>query len=253
MRNVPYEGSLLASLEELKKIEADRIAEEAASAARAAEEKRLAQAAAVQRAREEAEAKVQAEHEARLEQERARLAAEREARLELEAAQAAERARAAVELETARTYAETQLARDEALRKRPRWMIAVTLGAVAVAGAAALFAANAARTADDARTQTGVNHGVIESATFKPDGAALGAAQDTLGTIKSQVGDKIDALERSVAASEKQALADKDRRAREAAAEAARREADRKHREWLKERQGPVQIDAKCLNNSVCR
>lgn len=253
MRNVPYEGSLLASLEELKKIEADRIAEEAASIARAAEEKRLAHEAAVLRAREEAEAKVQAEHEARLAQERARLAAEREARMELEAAQAAERARAAVELETARAYAETQLARDEALRKRPRWMIAVTLGAVVVAGAAALFAMNAVNGADEARTQTGVNHGVIENAKFKPDGAALGAAQDALGTLKTQVGDKIDALERSVAASEKKAKADKDRRDREAAADAARREAERKYQEWLKERKGPAVIDAKCINNSVCK
>ena len=205
----------------------------------------------MQLARDEAEAKVHAEHEARLNQERARFESEREARLQLEAAQAAQRARSAVELETARTYAETQLARDEAMRKRPRWMIALTLGSVAIAGVAAVFAVNAAKSADDARLQTNVNNGVIESAKFKPDGAALGAAKDALGSLKTQVGDKIDALERSVAASEKKAKADKDRRDREAVAERAQAEADRKHQAWLKERRDGAKIDAKCLNNSV--
>jgi hypothetical protein len=254
MRNVRYEGSVLSSLEELKQIEADRIAEEVAAIARAADAKRVAHEAAVQRAREEAEARVEAEHAARLAAIQAQQAAERKARLVLEAAEAAERARAAIELESARAFAESELARDEARRKRPRWMIALTLAAIAGAAGVAYLAIDAQRAADEARVEIQRNNAIImEVAKLRADGRELGSAKAAVGAIHEQVDAKLEAANKRLADAEKKAKADKDRRDRDAIAERARIDAERAHQQWLRDRAGPIKIDAKCLSNAVCK
>jgi hypothetical protein len=254
MKNVRYEGSVLSSLEELKKIEADRIAEENAAVARAVEARRVAHEAALERARAEAEAKVRAEHEAKLAAEAARVAAERDARLRLEAADAAERARTAVELESARIAAEAAIAREEASKKRPRWMIALTLGSLAAAGVAVALAVGALRTTDEANSQTEAHNATSKSAAEqKLDKTPLTAFQGTLDEVGARIGATMEALKQSLAESEKKAKADKERRDRQAAADAEQARRDREYQQWLKERRDGAKIDQKCLNNAVCK
>jgi colicin import membrane protein len=121
------ENSVLFSLRELRQIEENRVQEEEAAARSAEEARRAAQEAAERRRREEEEAKVRAERDAQLAIEQARENAEREARMKVEAHEAAERQRHQGALEQQRLQQEMELRRAEVAKKRPTWMLAVTL------------------------------------------------------------------------------------------------------------------------------
>jgi fused signal recognition particle receptor len=149
MQQVRYEGSLLASLSELKAIEEQRVAEERAARERVEQERVEAIALRARHEKEAAEAKARAEHEAQLAVERARVEAEREGRLRVEAAEAAERARQQAELERMRLEQEHELRRAEVAKKRPTWMVAVTAIATLAAGVL-IYVAVVSRNAEQA-------------------------------------------------------------------------------------------------------
>lgn len=121
------QSSLLFNLNELREIEARRIIEEQtkraeAIAAReqAAHDAEAARLAAI-------EAKAQAERDELVRIEAAKAEAARQDRLKLQAFEAAELARREAELAAIRQHEEMAIRRIEANKKRPKWMIAVTL------------------------------------------------------------------------------------------------------------------------------
>src|SRR6185436_16701817 len=93
------EGSLLASLCELRAIEHQRVADERAAVEAAAQARRHEQETRERLARDAETARLAAERDAQLAIEQARADAEREARLRLEAAHAAETARQQIALD----------------------------------------------------------------------------------------------------------------------------------------------------------
>ncbi|SRR5258706_1160343 len=124
------ENSVLFSLRELRQIEENRVQEEE-QAVRSAEQARLhAQQQEERRRREEEDARVKAERDAALQIETARENAEREARMRVESAEASERQRQQAALEQQRLQQEMELRRAEVAKKRPTWMLAVTLFAL---------------------------------------------------------------------------------------------------------------------------
>lgn len=147
------EHSVLSSLSELRAIEEERIADE-----RAAELARRAAIEAAEHARqaaiEEAAAKkAREEHEARLAIENARFAAEREARMKIEAAEAQERARQQAILAEQRLAQEMELRRAEVAKKRPTWMVAVTVVATLAAFVLVYVAIDRTRAQEQAETE----------------------------------------------------------------------------------------------------
>src|SRR5258706_11460446 len=144
------EGSLLASLSELRAIEQQRLADEQAARERTRTAEAAAKAAQDHARIEAAEAKLRAERDAQLQIEAARLAAEREARLHVESVEAAERALHQAELEHDRLRQEMELRRAEVARKRPTWMLAVTALAVCAGLGLGVFAYQRAQQAADA-------------------------------------------------------------------------------------------------------
>ena len=146
--------SIVTSLDELRALHLHRIEEERVRGERgrlAILEATRANAAAAQ---DSVAARVREERAALLSSETARATAEREARLRLEDGESAERARHQAELALERQVHELELRREEARRRRPRWMIAVT--ALAVCGGVALaeVAVGAAREAEAAHART---------------------------------------------------------------------------------------------------
>ncbi len=145
----------MTSLAELRQIEQQRMSEEQEAVIREAELLRQAREAAEAAARQQAEAAIREQHERALALERARFEAEREARLRVEAAERAERERQQQALERERELQELEVRRMEVEKKRPRWMVAVTILAVAAACVLAVFtvqALAASEQANDART-----------------------------------------------------------------------------------------------------
>jgi hypothetical protein len=176
------ESSIITSLSELRAIEQQRIAEEKA----AVERERLSRIEA-QRAREQAvvdaeQARIRAEREERVRIEQARVDAEREARMKIEAAEAAERARFVAQLEERRMAEEIDLRRAEVAKKRPTWMIAVTVVAAIVAvglGGYAVMRSNEAAAATAATKKANE-----EKEKWKQE---LRDAQATLDTIRNNI------------------------------------------------------------------
>jgi hypothetical protein len=157
MQAARFEGSLMSSLQELKAIEQQRLADERAAILRSQEQRAQALADAERTAREQAEAKVRAEHEAKLAIERTRLEAEREARMRVEATEQAERARQTMVLEQERAQQEMALRRAEVAKKRPTWMVAVTGLALVLACVLVVFtvkAMAASNESDQARIES---------------------------------------------------------------------------------------------------
>lgn len=150
----------MTSLAELRAIEEERIAAERAAIVAEADARRRAVEDAERRVREATEARAAAERAEEIRIAREREQAEREARMHVEAAEAAERARHAAALEQERTAQELELRRQEVAKKRPTWMVAVTIAAVAAAAGLTWFGfdryqqAQAAKVAeDDAKAQ----------------------------------------------------------------------------------------------------
>jgi hypothetical protein len=249
------EGSLLASLQELRAIEEQRLADERAAVVHAAEQRERERAEAERLRREAAEVRVRAEQEAALAREHARLEAEREARLRIEAAEAAERARLAATLEQERVAQELELRRAEVARKRPTWMVAVT--SLAVAGAAVLAyisvdsmrgseAATVAKREADARAALAKQEAEQARATL----AEIERENREIdGKIKAAIA-HLDGLQRQGeidAANKRLRELEREKAIAARRAEDARREAERKKRA-----DGHKMTD-ECANNAICR
>ena len=214
----------MTSLHELRAIEQQRIADERAArehvreaaeaAVRAAEAARLAEVAA----------RETAVRDERLRLEQARVEVEREARLRVEAHEASERARLAAQLEQHRMAQELELRRADIAKRRPTWMIAVTVIALAGGigfGVLAVDRMHQAETAQAAKARADA-----DMATAKQEAAQavaqLDAMQKTLDDLDSKVREAQHAVAVASNALElkhaQQLLADANRKASEARA-----------------------------------
>jgi hypothetical protein len=254
MQNVRYEGSLLASLEELKRIEQQRVAEEQAAIEKAASDREQARLDAERREREAVEAKARAEHEQRLATERAKLEAEREARLRMEAEDAAERGRQMMVLEEKRAAAELELRREEVRKKRPTWMIAVTGLSIALAGLLVWLALAWYQNAQRANEEKVAADQAAEKARADARVAIADLAQveKQLGDLNVRVNEAIDeAIKAEGVAKAKEAQA-KLKRLHD---EQARIEADRAQKQKAAEdaiRKAGLKMTDECLRNPLC-
>lgn len=221
---------------------ASRLAEEEARV--------LAKAAAEQAIRAAQEKRIAEERAAALAIEEARLAAEREARMKLEAAEAAERARHQAALDEARLAQEMEIARELARRTKPKWMLAVTIGAVLAASGLTWFAIDQMRAADesarvaaDARIAADKNRRDIQELETTLLALNEQAAENTVRLNK--------AIEEVLAAEGAAAVAESKRKLK--AIEDRQREIDRKRAEAEERRKlierRKVQDFSKCLAN----
>jgi hypothetical protein len=144
------EGSVMTSLAELRSIEEQRMVSEHAARIAKDEARVLAKVAAEQAIRDAEDKRIADERAAALAIEEARVTAEREARMRVEAAEAAERARHQAALDEQRLAQEIELRRAEVAKKRPTWMVAVTIGALLVAAALTWFAVDRMNAASEA-------------------------------------------------------------------------------------------------------
>jgi hypothetical protein len=127
------ENSVLFSLRELRQIEENRVQEEEEAVRRDREAKLRAEQDEARRIREAEDARIKSERDEQVRIENARESAEREARMHVEAHEAAERQKHQAALEQERLQHEMAIRREEARKKRPTWMLAVT--AIALIGA----------------------------------------------------------------------------------------------------------------------
>ncbi|HEY4239233.1 MAG TPA: hypothetical protein VGM88_05430 [Kofleriaceae bacterium] len=245
----------MASLGELRAIEQQRIVDERTAVARAAEETARAREAAAQ-AIADAEARQIADaRAAEIAKEQAKAAAEREARLRVEAASAAEQAREQAKLDAMRAAEEISIKRETARRKRPRWMIAVTAGALAMTAGLGWYAHARALEADDANRTTAIAQETATTARTDADTSAkkLGEMQGTLGDLEAQTTAAIakvdaarDAAARDAAARDAREVRRK-QEAQDAAIAQAKIDADHKARLH------PVVISEECKKNALAK
>jgi len=249
------EGSLLASLNELRAIEHQRLADERAAVEAALDAKRRDREAAARVAREAAAARIAAERDAQLATEVARAEAERQARLHIEASEAAERARHLVALEERRLDEEIALQREVARRQRPRWMIALTGLAVAAAVGLGWFAAlrereSAAAERAEVTAQAAQREAEREAREAQ---AAVDKLAHELAVLDARVAATIERVIKAQTAAELQAaasaLADERRQQANLRDQQRRRDDVRKR----KERTSPVVISPDCLTSAICR
>jgi hypothetical protein len=249
-----FEGSLMTSLAELRAIEEERIASERAAIVAEADAKRRAIEDATRRAEEASRAAAAAVRAEELRIAREREQAEREARMHVEAAEASERARLAAALEADRAQQEMELRRAEVAKKRPTWMVAVTIGAVVMAGALTWFGIeryNAAREADRvaAVARSEADQAKKDADEAKADlermGAQLAELDGKVSAAVARIADADNAEARAKAKREFDQL-----RKDQEALEAARRERQRKLDEIERKKQHHMSDD--CLHNAVC-
>jgi len=229
----------MTSLHELRVIEQQRIADERAARERAREAEEATVKAAEAARLAQIAARDQAERDERLRIEEARVAAEREARLRVEAHEASERARLAAHLEQERMAQEMELRRADIAKRRPRWMIAVTV--IALAGgvgfaALAVDRMHEADAAQQAKAQADKEM-VAAKQEMQEAVAKLDAMQKTLDDLDAKVSEAQHAVAGASNALElkhaQQLLAEANRKAAEARAyqhelELARDKAKRK-------------------------
>jgi hypothetical protein len=248
------EASVMTSLHELRAIEQQRIVDERtafdrqraveAEAVRVAEQARIEAAAARERA----------EREERLRIEQARADAEREARMRIEATEAAERARLAARLEQERLQQEIELRRAEVAKKRPTWMVAVTVVALVAGAGFGVFAVDRMHQAEVA--QDAKAHADADKAQARKQAAdavaKLDAMQRDLDELAGKVAQAQHALDIARTEAERkqaQALLDEANRRHKAIADAIQRAKDiQNHKDRVK----PVTIDACGANNVLC-
>ena len=254
MQSVRAEGSLLASLAELKRIEQQRIADEQAAIQRTVDERRAAAEEAERKEREAAEAKLRAEHHAKVALEEARAAAEREARMRVEAAEMAERVRAQTQLEQQRMVEELRLKREVAARQRPTWMVVVTAIAMVVAAVLAWAALGWKHQADVATIESTA---AINAKREAQEQAKRSAAK--LAEIESELAEqtrRVDEAVRQVAiATDRAKLKEaQDRLAMLQRDQARLDEKKRKEKALLEKaiRDGGYKVNDDCLKNPLC-
>jgi hypothetical protein len=255
MQAVRQEGSVVASLAELRAIEQERIAADRA-AVRDAEQARVREREqAARRLRDEEAARIAAEHDAALHLVREREQAERAARLHIEATEAAERARHQAVLEEQRLAQEMELRRAEVAKKRPSWMLAVTGIALAAACGLAWFAVDSqirsARAAEGQRVAELDKQKAVENA--KETARQLARMEQDLAVLDARVARAIDdVLRANDAAARASAKAELDR-LRVAQAELRKRESDAKARHDHDMRVKIVEITEECKRNPLAK
>ena len=255
MQAARYDGSLLASLTELKAIEQQRVAEERAAVQRAEEIRIQEMADTERRHREQLEARAKADHEAELAVERAKLEAEREARLRIEAAETAERSRQQAALDQERAVQELALRRAEVAKKRPTWMIAVTGLSLAVAGLLVFFAISARSASDQADKNRIIAEQGTVTAKREAEEAKLAVAR--LEAESKELGGKVTKALKQVADATNKAQLDAAnaelKRLQRAQAEADQKRADFLKAEELRKRREGIKMDKDCENQAVCK
>ncbi|MFT3699309.1 MAG: hypothetical protein QM831_39540 [Kofleriaceae bacterium] len=237
----------MTSLSELKAIHTQRIADERTQFEQARARDLAAKHAAEQAIRNAEQERVQAERDAQLRVEETRLAVEREARLKIEAIEAAERARHDAELSARRQEQEMELRREEVRKKRPRWMLAVTVLAIAGGVAFGAVAIKAMHESDVSAAATAAANAQKEQARAEAKEAAERVA--AIEKDATAVHDRLVAAEDALAKADTDAARDK---ARKAIEQAKRDEAEhnRKLREW-KDKQDAI-IRGQGLHNNGC-
>lgn len=254
MRDNRVENSLLMSLNELRDIEKQRVADE-----RAAEERKRQAAIDAARAAEQAkldaeEARKRAEREEIMRIQLAQVELERQARMRLEAAEAAERARLQAELDAQRAAAEIELRREEVARKRPTWMLVVTGVAFVAAVGLGIFAYGRAR--DTARAEERTRAAQLQQEQAKRDAeesqrgldklqADSDARKQRMDELEKQLQGKIDAAK----AAEIQKKLEKEHADQVAADKRA--EELRKKKEW-EIRHAKIDV-SNCVGQAVCK
>lgn len=247
------EGSVMTSLAELRQIEEQRLLSERQSRIAEEEARVMAKAAAEQAIRDAEAKRIADERAAALAIEEARVTAEREARMRVEAAEAAERARHQAALDEQRLAQEMEIARELARRTKPKWMLAVTVGAVLAASGLTWFAIDRMRAADDAaRIAKEAHDRTMESK------AAMLAMQDQVRDLDAQT----EAMAKDLAEAAKTLATTEDAIA-VAAARKRMKELEDRQREIDKKkaaikakiehdiRVGPVKIKQECLDGVI--
>lgn len=245
----------MTSLAELRAIEEERIAAERAAITAEVEGRKRALVEAEQRAKDAAEAKLAAERAEEIRIAREREQAERDARMHVEAVEAAERARFAAALEQERTAQEMDLRRQEVAKKRPTWMVAVTIGAVLAAGALTWFGIGRIREAQAANEQERIALQQAADARKERDDAIeeMNRMDAQLAELSKRVDKAMDrVIAANSAAAAKAAKEEVDRVRREEAELAARRAEIKKAIEH-KIRTGPVNISEECKKNALAK
>lgn len=253
MQAARFEGSLLTSLAELKSIEQQRLADERAAVIRADEQRRNAAVEAERQLRENAERLIREQRDAALAIEQAKVAAERELRLRVEQAEQAERARQQMALEQERHQQEMELRKAEVAKKRPKWMMAVTTLALALAAVLVVMTVKAfakSDEADDARIRADE---IAEKARLEAEKMRdeLGKLEVNLREIDGKVDDAIKRVTLAQTQAEAKAAADDFKRMQQKKADAAAAAAElRRKLEHQKRMEGATNI---CTTDSVCR
>lgn len=245
----------MTSLAELRAIEEERIAAERAAVIAEVEARKRAIARAAEQAAAEAEARIAAAREEELRVARERERAEREARMHVEAVEAAERARLAAALEQERTAQELDLRRQEVAKKRPTWMIAVTLGAVLAAGALTWFGIDRYEQSQQALAQKDEADRQAKAAREEAEAARvrLAALEGDLQVLDSKVGAAIDqVVAAGNAAARLEAKANLEKLRREEAELKRKRDAEAARLAKIK-RGEKIQISEECQRNALAK
>ncbi|MDQ3336021.1 MAG: hypothetical protein M4D80_12700 [Myxococcota bacterium] len=238
----------------MRAIEEERVADERAAvqaahcariAAREAEDRAVADAAAV---------KAREEHEAKLAIELAKVEAEREARLKIEATEAAERTRQQAILAETRLAQEMELRRAEVAKKRPTWMVAVTVVATLAAFALIYVAIERTRTSEQAKERARI--AVAQEREMRRQledlSASLVALEAQLDKLSGRTSKAItDLAEAEGAAQTAAAKKEIDRLRAEERDLRNRQEQIRIEKERIK-RKEIIKIDKKCLTQAIC-
>jgi len=245
----------MTSLAELRAIEEERIASERAAITAELEGKKRAVLEAEQRARDAAEAKLAAERAEEIRIAREREQAERAARMHVEAAEATERARLAAALEQERTAQELDLRRQEVAKKRPTWMVAVTIGAVLAAGALTWFGYDRYQQAQAANEQEEIAKKAAEQARRDRDVAIakMTAMDNELAALSTRVDKAIEQVVIADGAAARLAAKQNLDKLRAEQAEIERQRAVARKLYEDKIRKGGHHTTQECLDNPLAR
>jgi len=214
-----------------------------------------AQQEAERRRREAEEAKLRAERDEQFRIEHARENAERDARTKVETTEATERARHQAALEQQRLQQEMELRRAEVAKKRPTWMVAVTVIAAIAAVGLIFFAIQRNQNASDADAAKQKAEQVAAE--------AVKAAQDAQDKVEKLARDLED-LDKRVGSAVDNVVAaqnDADRLSAKAKLEELRREkadmetriANAKAAAAKAERAKGVHLSKECLDNPLAK
>lgn len=245
----------MTSLAELRAIEEERIAQERAAVLAEVVARQQALEDAERRARAEGEAKIAAVRNEEIRIAREREQAERAARLHVESVEATERARLAAALEQERMVQELDLRRQETARKRPTWMVAVTIGAVIAAGALTWFGVDRYQQSQQAIAEK--DKADAEAKRAKEDAEVsrvkLAALQGELAELDAKIGKAIDQVIAATNADQREIARQNLQRLREEEAVIKRKKWEEDERIRKKKRNERVEITDECKKNALAK